>query len=73
METTKKLPKKTTETDPIAKALRLFSARLPMTKASTKLLYLGIILLHSGLAGESLDTEDSSFQYAAIGWQVREY
>ena len=70
METTRKLPKKTMETDPIARALRLLSTKLPITKASTELHDNIFNLLGASLRAESLDTEESSFQCAAIGWQV---
>ena len=69
-ETTRKLPKKTMETDPIARALRLLSTKLPITKANTEFHNYTINLLGASLKAESLDTEESSFQCAAIGWQV---
>ena len=58
------------ETDPIARALRLLSTKLPITKAIIESLNVDIILVYSSLRAESLDTEESSFQCAAIGWQV---
>ena len=55
------------ETDPIARALRLFSTKLPITKASIESLNVDIILVYSILRTESLDTEESSFKCTAIG------
>jgi hypothetical protein len=60
------------ETDPIARALRLSSTKLPITKASIESLNVDIILVYSSLRAESLDTEESSFQCTAIGWQGME-
>ena len=65
METTRKLPRKTMETDPITKALRLSSTKLPIIKASIESHRNIINLLISILRDESLDTESSSFKASA--------